>query len=128
MLRGQLWRLQGKSWARPLRGRGATVLKTTEPRTLRAPPCRCSREAAQPGETSVEVDDVATAQAAAKELGYPVMLKAVSGGGGIGMVPVNSAEELASKWEPTMRMAEQHFGDGRFFLEKKNENTKALKS
>ena len=62
MLRGQLWRLQGKSWARPLRGRGATVLKTTEPRTLRAPPCRCSREAAQPGETSVdEVDDVATA-------------------------------------------------------------------
>ncbi|MGM8216259.1 acetyl-CoA carboxylase biotin carboxylase subunit [Bacillaceae bacterium W0354] len=58
----------------------------------------------------------------ANELGYPVMLKASSGGGGIGMQIVYSDEELVKAFESNARRAEQFFGDGTMYMEKVIEN------
>ncbi|MFC0524973.1 acetyl-CoA carboxylase biotin carboxylase subunit [Pontibacillus salicampi] len=55
----------------------------------------------------------------AEEIGYPIMLKASAGGGGIGMQVVASDEELAKAFESNSKRAEMFFGDGTMFLEKK---------
>src|SRR6187397_1240247 len=54
----------------------------------------------------------------AKELGYPVIIKAVAGGGGRGMRVVNNAEELPKAFKTAMREAEAAFGVGDVYLEK----------
>src|SRR5579863_464486 len=58
------------------------------------------------------------AVAAAKKIGFPVMLKAASGGGGKGMRLVSSAEEMASAWERARSEAKKFFGDDTVYLEK----------
>jgi acetyl-CoA carboxylase biotin carboxylase subunit len=58
------------------------------------------------------------AVAAAKKIGFPVMLKAASGGGGKGMRLVESAEEMASAWERARSEAKKFFGDDTVYLEK----------
>jgi len=63
-----------------------------------------------------ETKDEATA--AAKKIGFPVMLKAASGGGGKGMRLVASAEEMASAWERARSEAKKFFGDDTVYLEK----------
>ena len=62
-----------------------------------------------------------TAQAAlvaAGELGYPVLLKAVAGGGGKGMRLVEAPEELEGAFERASGEAAAAFGDGGVYLEK----------
>ncbi len=54
----------------------------------------------------------------AKELGYPVIIKAVAGGGGRGMRVVRSADELPKAFKTAMREAEAAFGVGDVYLEK----------
>ena len=54
----------------------------------------------------------------AKELGYPVIIKAVAGGGGRGMRIVRSADELAKSLKTATREAEAAFGVGDVYLEK----------
>jgi acetyl-CoA carboxylase biotin carboxylase subunit len=54
----------------------------------------------------------------AKELGYPVIIKAVAGGGGRGMRVVRSADELGKAFKTAMREAEAAFGVGDVYLEK----------
>jgi len=54
----------------------------------------------------------------AKELGYPVIIKAVAGGGGRGMRVVRSAEELPKLLKTATREAEAAFGVGGVYLEK----------
>jgi acetyl-CoA carboxylase biotin carboxylase subunit len=54
----------------------------------------------------------------AKELGYPVMIKAVAGGGGRGMRIVRNAEELPKLLKTATREAEAAFGAGGVYLEK----------
>ncbi len=56
--------------------------------------------------------------AAAKKIGFPVMLKAASGGGGKGMRLVSNAEEMASAWERARSEAKKFFGDDTVYLEK----------
>jgi acetyl-CoA carboxylase biotin carboxylase subunit len=58
------------------------------------------------------------ALAVAKELGYPVIIKAVAGGGGRGMRVVRSAEELPDALKTANREAEAAFGVGDVYLEK----------
>ena len=58
------------------------------------------------------------ALAVAKELGYPVIIKAVAGGGGRGMRIVRSADELAKSLRTATREAEAAFGVGDVYLEK----------
>ncbi|HEY2715064.1 MAG TPA: acetyl-CoA carboxylase biotin carboxylase subunit [Solirubrobacterales bacterium] len=61
---------------------------------------------------------VTDAQGVAAELGFPVLLKASAGGGGRGIRPVESAEELADAYQRASAEAEAAFGDGGLFLEK----------
>src|SRR6516162_6532178 len=58
------------------------------------------------------------ATAAAGKIGYPVMLKAASGGGGKGMRLVASAAEMANAWERARSEAKKFFGDDTVYLEK----------
>jgi acetyl-CoA carboxylase biotin carboxylase subunit len=61
---------------------------------------------------------LAEARAAAGELGYPVLLKAVAGGGGKGMRLVEEDEQLDSAYSTASAEAEAAFGDGALYLEK----------
>jgi acetyl-CoA carboxylase biotin carboxylase subunit len=58
------------------------------------------------------------ARAAAESLGYPVMVKAVSGGGGKGMRVVNSDAGLVKAIETARSEALKAFGDSSVYLEK----------
>ena len=69
-----------------------------------------------PGAEAVPNTDRALAEA--KRIGYPVLLKAVGGGGGRGMRRVGGAAELPDAFESARREAEAAFGDGRIFVEK----------
>jgi acetyl-CoA carboxylase, biotin carboxylase subunit len=54
----------------------------------------------------------------AKELGFPVIIKAVAGGGGRGMRVVRSADEMGKAVKTAMREAEAAFGVGDVYVEK----------
>ena len=58
------------------------------------------------------------AAAAAARIGYPVLLKASAGGGGRGMVRVDSPEGLPDAFTSASREAEAAFGDGTLFVER----------
>ncbi len=58
------------------------------------------------------------AVAAAKKIGFPVMLKASAGGGGKGMRLVHEEGEMASAWERARSEAKKFFGDDTVYLEK----------
>jgi acetyl-CoA carboxylase biotin carboxylase subunit len=58
------------------------------------------------------------AQKVAKELGYPVIIKAVAGGGGRGMRVVRSQDELGPSLKTATREAEAAFGVGDVYIEK----------
>ena len=62
--------------------------------------------------------DVDEAIAAAARLGYPVLIKARSGGGGKGIRIVDSASELENAFLTASREAEEAFGDGAVYMEK----------
>jgi acetyl-CoA carboxylase biotin carboxylase subunit len=64
------------------------------------------------------VDSLADARAAAKSIGFPLMLKAAAGGGGKGMRIVRRAAELEAAWELTRGEALAAFGDARMYLER----------
>jgi acetyl/propionyl-CoA carboxylase alpha subunit len=56
--------------------------------------------------------------AGAEELGYPVFLKAVAGGGGKGMSIVDDAAQLARVYRQATDEAAKSFGDGAIYLER----------
>ncbi|WP_405738887.1 5-oxoprolinase/urea amidolyase family protein [Streptomyces sp. NBC_00028] len=58
------------------------------------------------------------AHARASAIGYPVMLKATGGGGGIGMSACRSAAELTDAWERVQRVAAASFSSAGVFLER----------
>ncbi len=58
------------------------------------------------------------ALAAARRIGYPVMLKATAGGGGKGMRAVFGPDELEHAFATAQAEAEANFKDGRLYLEK----------
>ena len=60
----------------------------------------------------------ATLQAEADEIGYPVLIKAVAGGGGKGMRRVDAASDFEDALESCQREAASSFGDDRVMLEK----------
>ena len=62
--------------------------------------------------------DAEVALTAAGELGYPVMLKATGGGGGIGMRACRSPAELADAWASVQRVAAANFSSAGVFLER----------
>ena len=64
------------------------------------------------------VDDVDAATVQAKEIGYPLMLKATAGGGGRGIRVVTSDSELVDAFARTRDEAQRAFGSGVVFLER----------
>jgi acetyl-CoA carboxylase biotin carboxylase subunit len=76
--------------------------------------------------TDGSVDSLEEAIETAHRIGYPVMLKASAGGGGIGMQAVESDEELTKAFESNSKRAQTFFGDGAMFLEKKLENARHI--
>jgi acetyl-CoA carboxylase biotin carboxylase subunit len=68
-----------------------------------------------PGGSLESVDD---ASKLAAELGFPVLLKAVSGGGGRGMKVVRSADQLAGQFILASAEAKAAFGDARLYMER----------
>ncbi|HEX3177946.1 MAG TPA: acetyl-CoA carboxylase biotin carboxylase subunit [Methylomirabilota bacterium] len=64
------------------------------------------------------VPDAAGAEAVAGRIGYPVILKAAAGGGGIGMAKVASAADVASAWATATRRAQAAFGRADVYVER----------
>lgn len=62
----------------------------------------------------------------ANRIGYPVMLKAASGGGGRGMRVIRTSEDLESNFDSARNEALNAFGDDTMFLEKYVENPKHI--
>ena len=65
-----------------------------------------------------EIRDEAHAREIAREIGYPVMVKASAGGGGKGLRVVQSESELAQAVVSSRNEAQASFGDGRLLIEK----------
>jgi|TARA_B100001146_G_scaffold119675_1_gene105187 acetyl-CoA carboxylase biotin carboxylase subunit len=64
------------------------------------------------------VDDAQVASKLADEIGYPVIIKAAAGGGGIGMQIVHQTSEFESALKLCQSRAQSAFGDNRVFVEK----------
>ncbi|OAV44899.1 pyruvate carboxylase [Lewinella sp. 4G2] len=73
-----------------------------------------------------DISDPETAAAEAKRIGYPVIVKAASGGGGRGMRVVRNEEDLRIQVVDAASEAEKAFGDGTIFLEKFIENPRHI--
>jgi acetyl-CoA carboxylase biotin carboxylase subunit len=68
--------------------------------------------------TNDPIENPAEAQALAQSMGYPVLLKAVAGGGGKGMRLVNADGEFSGAFRDASSEAMNAFGDARVYLEK----------
>jgi acetyl-CoA carboxylase, biotin carboxylase subunit len=75
---------------------------------------------------SFPLADVEEAAKTAQEIGYPIMLKASAGGGGIGMQVVHNEEELRKAFEGNQKRASSFFGDGAMYMEKYIENPRHI--
>jgi acetyl-CoA carboxylase, biotin carboxylase subunit len=64
------------------------------------------------------IEDVEEAKKIAREVGYPVIIKAASGGGGRGMKVVNTEDELETQMQQAGTEAKAAFGDATVYLEK----------
>src|SRR5699024_7487743 len=67
---------------------------------------------------STHIFELKDAKTVANQIGYPIMLKASSGGGGIGMQIINNEDELEKTFNGNQKRANDFFGDGSMFIEK----------
>ena len=70
-----------------------------------------------PGSDGI-LEDFKKAKKIAKEIGYPVMLKATAGGGGKGMRAVWKEENLQAAWDSARQEAKAAFGNDGMYMEK----------
>jgi len=71
-----------------------------------------------PGSARFAPGDLAGIDEAAREVAFPLLVKASAGGGGIGMRRVERPEDLRQAVESTQAMAARAFGDGTVYLER----------
>jgi acetyl/propionyl-CoA carboxylase alpha subunit len=71
-----------------------------------------------PGSARFAVGDLAGLEAAGAAVGYPLLVKAASGGGGIGMHRVDRPDQLGATAKATQSMGAKAFGDGAIYLER----------
>ena len=64
------------------------------------------------------LDDAASAVAAARVVGLPVLIKSAAGGGGMGMAAVTDPDALVPTIESVMRQSEQLYGSARVIVER----------
>ncbi|MCP9199234.1 acetyl-CoA carboxylase biotin carboxylase subunit [Gramella sp. GC03-9] len=86
--------------------------KATAKATMRAAGVPCV-----PGSEGV-LKDYKECLKVAKEIGFPVMLKATAGGGGKGMRAVWKEEDLEAAWESARKEADASFGNDGMYMEK----------
>lgn len=72
------------------------------------------------------IEDINEAYRIADQLGYPIMIKATSGGGGKGMREIWNKEELQRKWHFAVQEAVVAFGNGAMYIEKLIENPRHI--
>ncbi|MAB56024.1 MAG: acetyl-CoA carboxylase biotin carboxylase subunit [Aequorivita sp.] len=68
--------------------------------------------------TAEAITDVSAAKEIAKEIGFPILIKASAGGGGKGMRIVENSKEFEDQMKRAISEAENAFGDGAVFIEK----------
>ena len=73
-----------------------------------------------------EDQSVKTLKAAAKKIGYPVLIKAIAGGGGRGMRKVDADADFEAQLTSAQREAKGSFGDDRVLIEKFVENPRHI--
>ncbi len=71
-----------------------------------------------PGSPRFAPGDTAGLDRAAARVGFPLLVKAAAGGGGIGMRRVDGPDDLARQVETTQALAERSFADGTIYLER----------
>lgn len=76
--------------------------------------------------TDGPIADYQAAKAFADEAGYPLMIKATSGGGGKGMRIVRSEDELEEAFNRAKSEAEKSFGDSEVYIERYIDNPKHI--
>ncbi len=86
--------------------------KATAKETMKAAGVPCV-----PGSDGL-LEDLAHAKKTAKEIGYPVMMKATAGGGGKGMRAIWKEDELEKAWESARQEAAAAFGNDGMYMEK----------
>ena len=64
------------------------------------------------------ITDVALAEKVAKQIGFPILIKASAGGGGKGMRIVENLKDLPEQMQRAISEAQAAFGDGSVFIEK----------
>ena len=72
------------------------------------------------------IPTLSKAQEISKKIGYPVIIKAVAGGGGKGMRVAKSPKELPVMYNMAVNEAKSIFGNGTVFIEKYVENPKHI--
>jgi acetyl-CoA carboxylase, biotin carboxylase subunit len=72
------------------------------------------------------LSDAEEAVEVADSIGYPVMLKASAGGGGIGMQVVQNGDEIRKAFAGNQKRATDFFGDGSMYIEKFVENPRHI--
>jgi len=86
--------------------------KATAKATMKAAGVPCV-----PGSDGI-IEDFKECKKTAKEIGYPVMLKASAGGGGKGMRAVWKEEDLEAAWESARKESKAAFGNDDMYMEK----------
>lgn len=86
--------------------------KATAKATMKAAGVPCV-----PGSDGI-LEDLKQAKKVAKEIGYPVMMKATAGGGGKGMRAIWKEDELEKAWEGARMEAAAAFGNDGMYMEK----------
>ncbi len=71
-----------------------------------------------PGTSEPLTDDLAKVASDADDIGYPLLIKAAAGGGGIGMQLVEAKDELEKALATCRARAQAAFGDSRVYMEK----------
>lgn len=71
-----------------------------------------------PGSGKLDLTDDASILQAAEAIGFPVLVKAAGGGGGIGLRPVSDPSKLVKAVQSTSAQGERAFSDGSVYLEK----------
>ncbi len=68
--------------------------------------------------TDTAITDIEEAKKTAKEIGYPILIKASAGGGGKGMRIVHKSEEFEEQIQMAMNEAQSAFGNNAVFMER----------
>lgn len=79
-----------------------------------------------PGSNRFDTGEIENLEAIADEIGYPLLVKAAAGGGGIGMRVVESSDKLAAAIETTQKLAGRTFNDPSVYLERYVSNARHI--